>query len=182
MQREAARWHTCTMPQLGNTATPQVGLAFEPPQSWPSRWPHGSPPPPPALPHAPACLGCTGNLRTGYSVHKRVRPAREQTTITVALGKCCHASHVGAGRPPKHRSHALRNTHGTPAKSSGRSSLASKGEQPLRQVRMVRCPPQLRMQERPVGPGFTSTPLTSTPARFMLLMNSVPHCKGRQAC
>ena len=46
---------------------------------------------------------------------------------------------------------------------------------------MVRCPPQDRMQERPVGPGLVASLLTSTPARFMLLVNSVPHCGRRRA-
>ena len=42
------------------------------------------------------------------------------------------------------------------------------------------CPPQDRMQERPVGPGLVATREQSTPARFMLLVNRVPHCsRGR---
>lgn len=44
---------------------------------------------------------------------------------------------------------------------------------------MVRWPPQERMQARPVGPCFTATWPTSTPARFMEEMNRVPHCGGR---
>lgn len=43
---------------------------------------------------------------------------------------------------------------------------------------MVRWPPHERMQARPVGPGFTATWPTSTPARFMDEMKSVPHCRG----
>lgn len=42
---------------------------------------------------------------------------------------------------------------------------------------MVRWLPQERMQARPVGPGFTTTWLTSTPARFIEEMNRVPHCR-----
>jgi hypothetical protein len=47
--------------------------------------------------------------------------------------------------------------------------------QPAKQVRMVRVPPQERMQERPVGPCFTARSSTSTPARLMELVNRVPH-------
>lgn len=66
---------------------------------------------------------------------------------------CLASSKARGSNPSPYRLYAEKKAHLAPSKSAVASSSASSRAAPSRHVRIVRCPLQLRMTERP-APGF----------------------------